>query len=399
MSHKTSRWALPAGIDELLPEQTRKIEQLRTLLLSRFDVAGYDQVIPPLVEFVDSLLVGAGEALTLDTLKMTDGLTGRQLGLRADMTPQIARIDAHSMKSEAERRLCYTGTVVRARPDGLGGSRTPMQIGAELYGVAEVEGDLEIIMLMLEVLQAAGLTQMVLDLGHVDLFRELAAGVGLSEPEEDMLRDALQRKASSEMEELLSGLDLAPEYRQGLLALCRLHGEWASTLVEAEALLRPVLTDTMKQALERLRTIAQLIEQRFPSVTVLVDLSELHGYHYQTGLVFAAYVEGLGRDIARGGRYDDIGQAFGRARPATGFSSDLRDLLRFFTQTEPADRAIYAPARYDNEALMCEVTRLRGLGRRVIMTHRPLSESEARLVPDTGATQNLWQLMGDTNHG
>jgi ATP phosphoribosyltransferase regulatory subunit len=288
---------------------------------------------------------------------------------------------------------------VRARPDGLGGSRTPMQTGAELYGVAEVEGDLEIIMLMLGVLQAAGLTQMVLDLGHVDLFRELAAGVGLSESDEDMLRDALQRKAASEMDELLSGMDLAPEYRQGLLALCRLHGEWASTLVEAEVLLRPVLTDAMKQALERLRTIAQLIEQRFPSVTVLVDLSELHGYHYQTGLVFAAYVEGLGRDIARGGRYDDIGQAFGRARPATGFSTDLRDLLRFFTQDEPAARAIYAPARYDNEALMSEVTRLRGLGRRVIMTHRPLSESEARLVPGTEATQNLWQLMGDTKHG
>lgn len=399
MSHKTSRWALPAGIDELLPEQTRKIEQLRALLLSRFDGAGYDLVIPPLVEFVDSLLVGAGEALTLDTLKMTDGLTGRQLGLRADMTPQIARIDAHSMKSEAERRLCYIGTVVRARPDGLGGSRTPMQTGAELYGVAEVEGDLEIIMLMLDVLQAAGLTQMVLDLGHVDLFRELAAGVGVSESDEDMLRDVLQRKAASELDELLSGMDLAPEYRQGLLALCRLHGEWASTLVEAEVLLRPVLTGAMKQALERLRTIAQLIEQRFPSVTVLVDLSELHGYHYQTGLVFAAYVEGLGRDIARGGRYDDIGQAFGRARPATGFSTDLRDLLRFFTQDEPAARVIYAPARYDNEALMSEVTRLRGLGRRVIVTNRPLSESEARLVPGTEATQNLWQLMGDTNHG
>lgn len=399
MSHKTSRWALPAGIDELLPEQTRKIEALRALLLTRFDVAGYDLVIPPLVEFVDSLLVGAGEALTLDTLKMTDGLTGRQLGLRADMTPQIARMDAHSMTPETERRLCYIGTVVRARPDGLGGSRTPMQLGAELYGVAEVDGDLEIIHLMLDLLQAGGLTQLVLDLGHVDLFRGLATRAGLTDIDEDVLRGALQRKAATEMGEIMADLDLSPEYRQAFLSLSALHGDWADTLTEAEVVLGALLTPTMRQAIERLRIIAELIEQRFPSVTVLVDLSELHGYHYQTGLVFAAYVDGLGRDIARGGRYDDIGQAFGLARPATGFSMDLRDLLRYFASDSPRVAPIYAPALYADEALMAEVKRLRTAGRRVIMTRQPATDTQARLVQDTDATQNLWQLVGDTNHG
>ena len=242
MSHKLSRWALPAGIDELLPDQARRLEQLRTALLQQFHVAGYDLVIPPLVEFVDSLLVGSGQDLALDTLQMTDGLTGRQLGLRADMTPQIARIDAHSMKPEAERRLCYLGTVVRARPDGLGGSRTPMQVGAELYGVAEVEGDLEIISLMLRQLEQSGVERIVLDLGHVDVFGELAAAAGFDDEDEEQARDALQRKSTADIQSLLAARQIAPSVGNALTLLTQLNGEWSAVLAEAKAVLAGVMT-------------------------------------------------------------------------------------------------------------------------------------------------------------
>ncbi|MHB9021373.1 MAG: ATP phosphoribosyltransferase regulatory subunit [Halothiobacillus sp.] len=399
MSHKLSRWALPAGIDELLPEQARRVEQLRTALLQQFHVAGYDLVIPPLVEFVDSLLVGAGEDLSLDTLQMTDGLTGRQLGLRADMTPQIARIDAHSMKPETERRLCYLGTVVRARPDGLGGSRTPMQVGAELYGVAAVEGDLEIISLMLRLLQMAGIECIVLDLGHVDVFGELAKQAGLNAEDEEIARDALQRKSIADIHALLAMRNLSPVVQNALMALGRLNGDWRDVLAQADQVLAEVMNPVMRRALDRLNRIATLVEQNFPQVSVLVDLSELHGYHYQTGLVFAAYAHGVGREIARGGRYDEIGEAFGRARPATGFSTDLRELLRFYHEPPLQLATIYAPADYANASLLGAVERLRASGRRVVMTTQVIPASATQLVQEGAETGNLWQLMGDTNHG
>lgn len=399
MLHKLSRWALPAGIDELLPDQARRIEQLRAALLQQFHVAGYDLVIPPLVEFVDSLLVGSGKDLALDTLQMTDGLTGRQLGLRADMTPQIARIDAHSMKPEAERRLCYLGTVVRARPDGLGGSRTPMQVGAELYGVAEVEGDLEVISLMLRQLERAGVERIVLDLGHVDVFGELAAAAGFDEEDEEQARDALQRKSKADIESLLAVRQIVPSIGRALTLLTQLNGEWSAVLAKAKDVLAGVMTPDMQGALDRLAIIASAIERNFPQVDVLVDLSELHGYHYQTGLVFAAYVPGVGREIARGGRYDDVGEAFGRARPATGFSMDLRELLSFFQGEAAVDATVYAPADYADADLISAVERLRANGRRVVMTAQPAPTGAPRLVRQGGDAKDLWHLMGDTNHG
>lgn len=399
MSHKLSRWALPAGIDELLPEQARRVEQLRTAVLAQFYGAGYDLVIPPLVEFVDSLLVGAGEDLALDTLQMTDGLTGRQLGLRADMTPQIARIDAHSMAPADERRLCYLGTVVRARPDGLGGSRTPMQVGAELYGVADVAGDLEIISLMLNTLNIAGIAPIVLDLGHVDVFGSLAEQAGFNAHEEDLARDALQRKSDTDLQALLAGRPLAPALQAALMALSRLNGAWRAVIAKAEQQLAPVMSPAMRDGLDRLQQIAAVIERNFPQATVLIDLSELHGYHYQTGLVFAAYAEGVGREIARGGRYDDIGVAFGRARPATGFSADLRELLRFYEPPAPRAATILAPAEYTDAALLLAVAQLRAQGERVVMTTQPIPATAWQLRCTPGAEENLWQLTGETNHG
>jgi ATP phosphoribosyltransferase regulatory subunit len=399
MSHKLSRWALPAGIDELLPIQARRVEQLRRAVLNQFNVAGYDLVIPPLVEFVDSLLVGAGEDLALDTLQMTDGLTGRQLGLRADMTPQIARIDAHSMAPADERRLCYLGTVVRARPDGLGGSRTPMQVGAELYGVAAVEGDLEIISLMLNTLKIAGIEPIVLDLGHVDVFGSLAEQAGFNANYEEIARDALQRKSNADLQALLAERELTPAVVDALMALSRLNGEWRAVLAQADQWLAGVMNPVMRRALDRLQKIAVVIEQNFPQASVLIDLSELHGYHYQTGLVFAAYAQGVGREIARGGRYDEIGEAFGRARPATGFSTDLRELLRFYQAPAQSAGTIFAPADYADAELLLAVERLRASGKRVVMTTQVIPATAPQLVQQAAGRDNLWRLMGDTNHG
>ncbi|MGC8697623.1 MAG: ATP phosphoribosyltransferase regulatory subunit, partial [Halothiobacillus sp.] len=335
----------------------------------------------------------------LDTLQMTDGLTGRQLGLRADMTPQIARMDAHSMPPADERRLCYLGTVVRARPDGLGGSRTPMQVGAELYGVAAVEGDLEIISLMLNTLKIAGIERVVLDLGHVDVFGSLAEQAGFQAHEEEGVRDALQRKSNADLKALLAGRELTPAVFDALMALSHLNGAWRTVLAEANQLLAGVMAPVMHHALDRLQKIAAVIEQNFPQVTVLIDLSELHGYHYQTGLVFAAYAEGVGREIARGGRYDEIGEAFGRARPATGFSTDLRELLRFYQAQPQTSDTIYAPANYADAELLLTVERLRANGQRVVMTTQAIPATAPQLVRQAAGRDNLWQLMGDTNHG
>lgn len=391
MSQKPSRWALPAGIDELLPAQARSLEQMRRRLLDLFDGWGYDLVIPPMVEFVDSLLIGAGEDLDIDTLKMTDGHTGRQMGLRADMTPQVARIDAHSLPAAAERRLCYLGTVMRARTDGMGGSRSPMQVGAELYGVDAVSADIEMILLMLDVLATAGVERPVLDLGHVGVFRSLAATAGLDDARELALRDSLQRKALPEIAEMLDEWSLAPAHREALQALGQLHGPWQETLDKARAALAPVADEALTGSLDRLAEIGRVIAARCPQVDVLIDLSELHGYHYQTGLVFAAYADGAGSEIARGGRYDEVGQAFGRARPATGFSTDLRALMRLSVSEMPAPEAVYAPADFADDALMAKVAELRAAGQRVILSSEDAPAGAPKLVRDE---QNSWVLSG-----
>ncbi len=397
MSHTLSRWALPAGIDELLPEQARRVEALRTQLLMQFTLHGYQLVIPPLVEFVDSLLVGAGRDLSLDTLTMTDGVTGRALGLRADMTPQIARLDAHSLPAVPERRLCYLGTVVRARPDGFGGSRTPMQVGAELYGVGGVAGDIEIIDLMLDTLRVAGVDRLVLDLGHVDVFGALAEAASLTPTEEEAARDALQRKSRGDLLAVLRDKPTDVAIKAALLALLDLNGAWATVLPRARKSLAAIDSPVIDEALNRLASVAATVAAHHAEVTVLIDLSELHGYHYQTGLVFAAYAPGLGRELARGGRYDDIGAAFGRARPATGFSTDLRELLRFSTADAPAPTPVLAPAEYDDVALRARVAELRMAGTPVVMTTQPIPAGARQLA--RAADDSSWQLIENSNHG
>ena len=388
-----SPWILPAGIDEVLPAQARRIERIRSAMLETFDRWGYDLVIPPMVEFIDTLLVGTGEDLDLETLKVTDGLSGRQLGVRADMTPQVARMDAHSLPPVAERRLCYIGTVIRGKTDGLGGSRAPMQVGAELFGSDAPEADVEMISLMCAAIEQGGCRDLTLDVGHVGIYRSLVRAAGLDESREDRLRDALSRKAVTEIRALLADWGLSRELAAGIEALCQLHGPWQETLGAVEETLEPLMDGRGIESLQRLALVARALDARFDG-DVLVDLSELHGYHYQTGLVYAAYSPQMGREIARGGRYDDIGQVFGRSRPALGFSLDLRDLLGT-DEAEAPRRSVYAPARMDDAALDREVARLRSAGYRVITTTAEIPEEAARLVPAEDGNEQTWQLMGE----
>lgn len=358
------QWLLPEGIDQVLPPAAWRLECARRELLDLFSRWGYDLIIPPLIEYLESLLTGTGNDLDLQTFKVTDQLTGRMMGLRADMTPQAARIDAHPLQRSEPTRLCYMGTVLHTRNDGFGGSRSPLQVGAELFGHAGVESDVEIITLLLESLQLLSISAIHIDLGHVGIFRGLARDADLSEQQESDLFEALQRKAVPEIEEMLRAYVADTGQRQRLAALAELNGD-RSVLQRAREQLagagEPVLA-----ALDNLGAIAALIEQRAGGETLNFDLAELRGYRYQTGMVFAVFVPGCGQEIARGGRYDSIGKVFGRSRPATGFSTDLRELMQLSQRSfAHSSGAIFAPGGEDGE-LLSAVSALRQSGERVV---------------------------------
>lgn len=357
-----NHWLLPEGIEEVLPEQAWRIEQLRRCLLDTYRSWGYQLIMPPMIEFLESLLTGAGNDLDLQTFKLIDQQSGRLLGLRADMTPQAARIDAHSLKREAPTRLCYLGTVLHTRPDGFAGSRSPLQVGAELFGHAGMESDLEIIGLMLETLRLTGIEEVHMDLGHVGIFRGLARAAGLDGEAETDLFDVLQRKAIPEIEGLLGDMELNAAQREGFARLAGLHGG-REVMDAARELYRDIAP--VQAALENLAAIGEAVHARWPQLPVNYDLAELRGYAYQTGVVFAAFTPGCGQEVARGGRYDKIGEIFGRARPATGFSADLKTLMALSRLESPAADAIYAPAQ-DDAGLAARVRELRAQGEQVI---------------------------------
>ncbi len=361
--NKTDRWLLPEGIEEVLPEQAKRLEQLRRQLLDMYATWGYDLVMPPFIEYLESLLTGTGNDLDLQTFKLTDQLTGRLMGVRADMTPQVARIDAHQLKRETPTRLCYIGTVLHTRTDGFASSRSPIQVGAELYGHAGIESDVEVMTLMLETLNVSGIDAPFVDLGHVGIYRELVKQAGLSEEQEATLFDSMQRKANTEITAYLKEWKLDSNVAGALAALTSLNGDEA-VLNEAKAVLKKAGKGVLN-ALDELTNIAALLKKRLPNIEVHYDLAELRGYHYHTGTVFAAYVAGRGQAVALGGRYDDIGEVFGRARPATGFSTDLKTLLSLSTHKNNQVAAIYAPADNDVE-LQKTITELRQQGEKVI---------------------------------
>ena len=359
-----AHWLLPEGIDELLPPKAHELEQTRRDLLDLFHSWGYDLVQPPFIEYLESLLTGTGSDLDLRTFKLTDQITGRTLGIRADITPQAARIDAHQLRSDSPTRLCYAGTILKTRSDGFGGSRSPVQVGAELYGHAGEESDQEILCLMLKSLECAGIEDVYLDLGHVGIFRTLARESGLDTAQELALFDALQRKAVPEIDALLDSFSLDREKRAMLASLAGLSGDDA--LARARGLLAPA-GDEVQRALAQLERLASLLAERRPDVPVHFDLAELRGYHYHTGVVFAAFVPEQGTEIARGGRYDAIGELFGRARPACGFSADLKMLMQLGRRRDLSPGSgIYAPADTDPR-LRERVEALRAEGRRVVV--------------------------------
>ncbi len=356
-------WVLPQGIEEALPEQAARLEALRREFLDMYASWGYELVIPPFIDHIESLLTGTGHELDLQTFKIVDQLSGRTLGIRADMTPQVARIDAHQLGRDVPTRLCYIGTVLHTRSDCFGSSRSPLQVGAELYGHAGVESDVEILALMLSSFAVAGVKGVYLDLGNVDVFRALARQAKLDEDTETRLFEMLQRKAVTEIAELLGSLKLKKPLRAMLTSLATLNGD--ITVLKTA---RSVLADadvSVHAAIDYLEQTAKAISRSFPGIPLNIDLAELDGYHYQTGVVFAAFVPQLGQALARGGRYDNIGSLFGRERAATGFSTDLKLLSALSTRSFKSKDRIYAPAGNDI-SLLEAIKALRAKGKCVV---------------------------------
>ena len=313
-------WILPEAIDDVLPVEAARLEALRRTLLDHFAAAGFSLVRPPLIEHIESLLTGSARDLDLQTFKVVDPMSGRLLGVRADITPQVARIDAHLLNRKGIARLCYAGSVLHALPSGIAQTREPLQIGAELYGHAGIESDVEIQSLMVRALRAAGIEQLRVDLGHVAVFRTLMERFTVVAELESELFQVLQSKDVPSLNELVAGLQ--PALRQALLLLPQLYGGDA-VLSQARRHL-PAFPE-IALALDQMETIADGLRRSGQEVHCF-DLAELRGYHYHSGVVFAAYAGGRSNAVGLGGRYDKVGEAFGRARPATGFTLDLREL-------------------------------------------------------------------------
>ncbi|WP_432696514.1 ATP phosphoribosyltransferase regulatory subunit [Marinobacterium sp. YM272] len=358
------RWLLPDGMKEMLPPRARQVEVMRRRVLDLYDSWGYDLVMPPLAEHLESLLTGVGRDLEMQTFKLTDQVSGHTIGVRADMTPQVARIDAHRLRTEGPSRLCYCGSVLHTRPSNMLASRNPLQLGAELYGHAGLDSDVEVISLMLETLRTIDVKGPVsLDLGHVGVFSELMQEAGLVGEQQDRFIDMLQRKALPEIASFIEGLDLPQSVAGKLLALPRLNGG-AEVIARARELFSG--SETILAALTYIEQVAKRVQSRYPATDLYFDLGELRGYHYHTGIVFAAYSPHFGQALAKGGRYDSIGKDFGRARPATGFSSDLKTLLEVALEMPEIDRsAVLAPASEESDLLIA-VAELRTQGVRVV---------------------------------
>ena len=339
MSVRSSSWQLPDQIADVLPSEARHIEELRRLFLDTARSYGYELVMPPLLEHLESLLTGTGETLDLQTFKLVDQLSGRTLGLRADTTPQVARIDAHLLNRNGVARLCYCGPVLHTRADRPLATREPLQFGAEIYGHAGLEGDLEAQLLALAGLRAAGLGSLSVDMADVRIVSSLLAGAKVDARTLALIHAALASKDASELNSLLVSLDggVSKPVRDSLLLLLQLYGD-EKILFEAEKGLQPL--PGVREALQNLKWLASHVQREGGDVEVSFDLADLRGYAYYSGIRFAIY--GQGAELARGGRYDEVGAVFGRNRPAVGFSLDLKELVAVLRPL-PLEAAIRAP--------------------------------------------------------
>jgi ATP phosphoribosyltransferase regulatory subunit len=383
-------WALPENIEDLLPHSAQKLERMRRIALDTFAAHGYDLVMPPLLEYVESLLSGVGDDMNLATFKLVDQLSGRMMGIRADTTPQVARIDAHVLNRDGVVRLCYAGSVLHTRPSGLGKSRQPFQVGAELYGHTGLDADIEVQQLMLDTLDAVGVKSARLDIGHPQIFHALVSATSLSHVDnKDAFRAAFNAVSQKDVPALQAMHDAASANESAmfaaLVALPSLYGAASganNALDRAEHVL-PSLP-AIKNALQALREVSALFTKQ--GVNVSIDLGELGGFDYESGIAFAAYAHGATDAIARGGRYDNIGKVFGRARPATGFTMDLKSLLALVPDAAQQDNFILAPHASAQDAAAREaMARLRASGEIVV----------AHLAGDNTATRELKNINGE----
>jgi len=379
-------WLLPEYIEDVLPAEAARIESLRRQLLDLFKVHGYQYIIPPTLEYLESLITGTGHDLDLATFKVVDQLTGRLMGIRADMTPQAARIDAHMLNHQGVSRLCYAGTVLRTKPDGLARIREPLQLGAELFGHAGIESDIEIHRLMIKSLQALGLKELHIDFSHVAIFEALVNAGNIPASLEQDLYTALQSKDKASVAVLAQHLDA--DIKKALMDLTDLNGD--VTMLQKAVQQLPKI-DAITKALADLNSVAAQLSDL--NVHVSFDLSELRGYHYHSGIVFAAYAKGYTGPIALGGRYDEVGLVFGRARPATGFSLDLRGAVTALAPATSA-KAILAPAN-DDKALLSAIDILRAQGQIVIqaLPNSAIDMAELNCDRQLIQTNGQWQTQ------
>ena len=388
-----NRWLLPEGISDLLPDAAQDLESLRRALLDTYRRHGFELVLPPLVEYLDSLLIGSGGDLDLNTFKLVDQLSGQSLGVRADITPQVSRIDAHLLQQRDINRLCYAASVLRTRPSGQEGSREPIQIGAEIYGHAGIEADIEIIDLLLQSLALAELGPVRLDINHLGLASLLLAE--LEGIDEEAVLQLLQARDLPSLRELLAPWSQQPA-AAALLALPECFGPAESAMARARTVLAPwpqatPHLDALDAVLGSLR-----LARHAGQVSLAIDLADVQGFRYHTGLGFAAYVEGHARAVGRGGRYDGIGAAFGRGRPATGFSLDLRELVELRRDRHTPPAIIVAPWS-DDPALLAFIDTLRAQGETVLQL---LPGQDAQRLAGVSADRTIgfihgqWRLAG-----
>ncbi|MGM8225992.1 ATP phosphoribosyltransferase regulatory subunit [Cellvibrio sp. ARAG 10.3] len=384
------RWLLPDGVEEILPAEAKSIDHLRRRLLDLYSNWGYDMVIPPLLEYTDSLLIGLGRDVDLLTFKVTDQLTGRTLGIRADITPQTARMDAHSFNRVGANRLCYAGHVVHTKPKNPLATRTPIQAGVEFYGEAGISADIEVVSLLLESLLLAELPRLHIDLGHVGIYRALANAARLSDAQEDAFFDLLQRKAMAEIHAWVAANIADAAIAELFIDLPGFAGDQSILAAASERfmLIAPAAAD----AVEQLAAVARVIERRYPQAELYFDLGELRGYHYLTGLVFAAFAPGYGNPIASGGRYDHIGEVFGRARPATGFAVDITALSKLGLLTQWQPKGILAVVTDDFEQWQA-IQALRVKGERVICANDVAAAAELHCDRQLIVSKGIYEVV------